>query len=210
MVEGVNSSMIYLIYCKNFCKCHSTLPNTTIKKENFKKWNKMTTNCHEMKNWHILMIQPMEVCPRQWHKQLPYSQFSTWNPLQKKVQLRQALLCEDLSPHNELGTVILVTALHNGHRKSCCLFSSDRIKELTLFVYLSVRCHQRHSFWLLYILEIEKNFATPEVMNTVFIIPYSLFILKLWLIYHQFTRKIVNYSDVSIGQNMRGLLIILI
>jgi hypothetical protein len=29
-VEGVNSSMIYLI-CKNFCKCHNVpLPSTTI------------------------------------------------------------------------------------------------------------------------------------------------------------------------------------
>jgi hypothetical protein len=27
---GVNSSMIYLIYCKNLCKCHNaSLPNTT-------------------------------------------------------------------------------------------------------------------------------------------------------------------------------------
>jgi hypothetical protein len=23
LVEGVNSSMIYLIHCKNFCKCHN-------------------------------------------------------------------------------------------------------------------------------------------------------------------------------------------
>jgi hypothetical protein len=23
MMEGINSSMIYLIYCKNFCKCHN-------------------------------------------------------------------------------------------------------------------------------------------------------------------------------------------
>jgi hypothetical protein len=31
-VERVNSSMIYLIYCKNFCKCHSVPPpSTTIK-----------------------------------------------------------------------------------------------------------------------------------------------------------------------------------
>jgi hypothetical protein len=31
MVEGVNSSMIHLIHCKNFCKCHSVpLPSTTI------------------------------------------------------------------------------------------------------------------------------------------------------------------------------------
>jgi hypothetical protein len=32
---GVNSTMIYLIYCKNFCKCHNVFPPTkTIKKEN--------------------------------------------------------------------------------------------------------------------------------------------------------------------------------
>jgi hypothetical protein len=30
--EGVNSSMIYLIQCKNFCKCHNVPPpSTTIK-----------------------------------------------------------------------------------------------------------------------------------------------------------------------------------
>jgi hypothetical protein len=38
MVEGVNSSMIYLIYCKNFCKCHNVPSfNTTIKKLKIKK-----------------------------------------------------------------------------------------------------------------------------------------------------------------------------
>jgi hypothetical protein len=26
MMEGVNSSMIYLIYCKNFCKYHNLTP----------------------------------------------------------------------------------------------------------------------------------------------------------------------------------------
>jgi hypothetical protein len=26
MVEGVNSSMIYFIHCKNLCKCHSVAP----------------------------------------------------------------------------------------------------------------------------------------------------------------------------------------
>jgi hypothetical protein len=32
-MEGINSSMIYLIYCKNFCKCHNVPPlSTTIKK----------------------------------------------------------------------------------------------------------------------------------------------------------------------------------
>jgi hypothetical protein len=25
MMEGVNSTMIYLLYCKNFCKCHTTI-----------------------------------------------------------------------------------------------------------------------------------------------------------------------------------------
>jgi hypothetical protein len=33
-VEGVNSGMIYLIYCKNFCKCRNVPPpSTAIKKE---------------------------------------------------------------------------------------------------------------------------------------------------------------------------------
>jgi hypothetical protein len=33
MMEGVNSSMIYLIYSKNFCKCCNVPPpSTTIKK----------------------------------------------------------------------------------------------------------------------------------------------------------------------------------
>jgi hypothetical protein len=29
MVEGVNSNMIYLIYCNNFCKCHNVPPPRT-------------------------------------------------------------------------------------------------------------------------------------------------------------------------------------
>jgi hypothetical protein len=34
MMEEVNSSMIYLIQCKNFCKCHNVpWPSTTIKKK---------------------------------------------------------------------------------------------------------------------------------------------------------------------------------
>jgi hypothetical protein len=33
-VEGVNSNMIYLIYCKKFCKCHNIpSPSTTVKKK---------------------------------------------------------------------------------------------------------------------------------------------------------------------------------
>jgi hypothetical protein len=31
--RGVNSNMIYLIYYKNLCKCHSVLPPSTTKKE---------------------------------------------------------------------------------------------------------------------------------------------------------------------------------
>jgi hypothetical protein len=30
--EGVNSIAIYLLSCKNFCKCHNVPPPTTIKK----------------------------------------------------------------------------------------------------------------------------------------------------------------------------------
>jgi galactitol-specific phosphotransferase system IIB component len=42
--EGVNSSMVYFIYCKNFCKYHNVPPpSTTIEKvhlnQNFKKGN---------------------------------------------------------------------------------------------------------------------------------------------------------------------------
>jgi hypothetical protein len=34
VMEEMNSSMIYLIYCKNFCKCHSVpLLSTTILKK---------------------------------------------------------------------------------------------------------------------------------------------------------------------------------
>jgi hypothetical protein len=31
MAERLNSHMTYLIYCKNFCKCHSISPPSTIK-----------------------------------------------------------------------------------------------------------------------------------------------------------------------------------
>jgi hypothetical protein len=38
MVEWVNSNMIYLIYCKNFCKCHNVSPtSTTTKKQTNRK-----------------------------------------------------------------------------------------------------------------------------------------------------------------------------
>jgi hypothetical protein len=34
---GLNSSMIYLIYCKNFCKCHNVPQPSTIIKKKLKK-----------------------------------------------------------------------------------------------------------------------------------------------------------------------------
>jgi hypothetical protein len=30
MMEGVNSSMMYRIHCKNLCKCHNVPPPSTI------------------------------------------------------------------------------------------------------------------------------------------------------------------------------------
>jgi translation initiation factor 2 beta subunit (eIF-2beta)/eIF-5 len=46
MVERVNSSMIYLIYIKNFCKCHNIPPpNTTIKNKQKRRHLLMNTQC---------------------------------------------------------------------------------------------------------------------------------------------------------------------
>jgi hypothetical protein len=33
MTEEVNSTMMYLIYCKNFCKCHNVSPAQQLKKK---------------------------------------------------------------------------------------------------------------------------------------------------------------------------------
>jgi hypothetical protein len=33
IMEGVNSTMIYLLYCKNFCKCHNVFPVQQLKKK---------------------------------------------------------------------------------------------------------------------------------------------------------------------------------
>jgi hypothetical protein len=48
-VMGVNSSIIYLTYCKNFCKCHNILsPRKTIKNvsmENMKKKMETLQQC---------------------------------------------------------------------------------------------------------------------------------------------------------------------
>jgi hypothetical protein len=35
MKEGVNSSLIYLIHSKNFCKCHNVCPPSTIIKNKY-------------------------------------------------------------------------------------------------------------------------------------------------------------------------------
>jgi hypothetical protein len=41
VLDGVNSSMIYLIYCKNFCKCHNVPPpSTTIKNNSYQTINR--------------------------------------------------------------------------------------------------------------------------------------------------------------------------
>jgi hypothetical protein len=46
MVEGMNSSTIYLLYCKNFCKCHNVPPPSNKKKERKKiSFNKGQIRC---------------------------------------------------------------------------------------------------------------------------------------------------------------------
>jgi hypothetical protein len=37
VVEGVNSSVIYLIHCKKLCKCHTVPPPSTIKEKKERK-----------------------------------------------------------------------------------------------------------------------------------------------------------------------------
>jgi hypothetical protein len=49
VVEGVNSNTIYLIHCKNFCKCHNITQASTIK--------------NKLKNWKKDIINPLHcVC----------------------------------------------------------------------------------------------------------------------------------------------------
>jgi hypothetical protein len=60
MMEG-NSRMIYLIHCKNFCKCHNVPPpSTTIKKKkNTEKINRtsmigeLSSNLSYIYNWNL-------------------------------------------------------------------------------------------------------------------------------------------------------------
>jgi hypothetical protein len=41
---GVNSNMIYLIHCKNLCKCHNVLPSSTTIKEKMDGLQKKAIN----------------------------------------------------------------------------------------------------------------------------------------------------------------------
>jgi hypothetical protein len=55
VVEGVNSSMIYLIHCKNFCKCHNVPPtSTTINNNNN---NKKQTRNMASKFFHLFTLR---------------------------------------------------------------------------------------------------------------------------------------------------------
>jgi hypothetical protein len=45
-MERVNSTMIYLIYCRNFCKCHNVLPASTTTKKDF----------YTLYNYHFLQL----------------------------------------------------------------------------------------------------------------------------------------------------------
>jgi hypothetical protein len=50
MVDEVSSSMIYMIHCKNLCKCHNVSPSiTTIKEKKiyFRAGKTTTTNSGE-------------------------------------------------------------------------------------------------------------------------------------------------------------------
>jgi hypothetical protein len=46
--EGVDSSMIYLIYCKNFCKCHNVLQHNN---KNLKKILKKVVIGLQRREW---------------------------------------------------------------------------------------------------------------------------------------------------------------
>jgi hypothetical protein len=45
MIEGVNSIMMYLIYCKNFCKCHNVSLAQQFKKIFLKKKKPRRKRC---------------------------------------------------------------------------------------------------------------------------------------------------------------------
>jgi hypothetical protein len=48
-VKGVNSSVMYLIHCKNLCKCHNVLPTCATVKEKIKQRKKGKMEFKNMK-----------------------------------------------------------------------------------------------------------------------------------------------------------------
>jgi hypothetical protein len=55
MMEGVNSSMIYLIYCKNFCKFHNVPPAQQLK-EKKKRKRKTKNRIHSKKKANASLL----------------------------------------------------------------------------------------------------------------------------------------------------------
>jgi hypothetical protein len=53
IMERVNASMIYSIYCKNFCKCHNVLPPSPI----------ICKKCKKKKNWLWVILTLEESKP---------------------------------------------------------------------------------------------------------------------------------------------------
>jgi hypothetical protein len=56
MMEGIKSSMIYLIYCRNFCKCHNVPPTTTIKNKNKKNKNRKKRICMDFPSFSVIIL----------------------------------------------------------------------------------------------------------------------------------------------------------
>jgi septal ring factor EnvC (AmiA/AmiB activator) len=49
-VEGANSSMIYLVHCKNLCKCYNVPPPSIIKKRNHTETLEIKSSISQIKN----------------------------------------------------------------------------------------------------------------------------------------------------------------
>jgi hypothetical protein len=78
-VEGVNSSMIYLMHCKNLCKCYNVPPpSTTIKKKkviwyNYKRKRKEFPKCHFYRKGKMYNLNPLySNIFSLWHQNLSY------------------------------------------------------------------------------------------------------------------------------------------
>jgi hypothetical protein len=63
MVEGVNSSMIYLIYCKNFCKCHNVPQHNNKKRKNYLTLTKVPSQ-PQMHTFHKPTLRWRNVLPQ--------------------------------------------------------------------------------------------------------------------------------------------------